>query len=174
MNVKAVAAAFIISLVIVGGLCFYAGTAVDDDGDGPHDEGLKLSTRTVQIGDTVGMVCSFPKTSNDTVYAEATVVAYENGNYAISVIAEGNTRVMTVSEEDFILEYPEESMHYFGQDTITTAFGEIECEVYSIDHQGSQMRVWYHDGIGLRVDTTIDGMKVVIDRVSISFVTSDA
>jgi hypothetical protein len=54
------------------------------------------------------------------------------------------------------------------------AFGEIECEVYSVDHQGSQMRVWYHDGIGLRVDTTIDGMKVVIDRVSISFVTSDA
>ena len=36
MNVKAVAAAFIISLVIVGGLCFYAGTAVDDDGDGPQ------------------------------------------------------------------------------------------------------------------------------------------
>lgn len=174
MNMKTVVAVFIISLVIVGGLCFYVGTVVDDDGDGPHNGELNLSTRTVQIGDTVGMVCSFPETSNDTVYMEATVSAYEDGNYVVSVIAEGNTSVMTVSEEDFTLEYPDESMRYFGQDTITTAFGEIECEVYSVDHQGSQMRVWYHDGIGLRVDTTIDGMKVVIDRVSISFVTSDA
>ncbi len=92
----------------------------------------------------------------------------------VSVIAEGDTSEMTVSKEDFTLEYPEESMHYFGQDTITTVFGEIECEVYSIDHRGDQMRVWYHDGIGLKVDTTIDGTRTVMDRVSISFVTSAA
>lgn len=173
MNAKAAAAAFVVSLVVVGSLCFYVGTVADDN-DGSHDEGMKLGTRAVHIGDTVGMVCSFPGTSNDTVYAEATVAAYEGGDYVVSVIAEGHTDVMTVSKEDFTLEYPDESMYYFGQDTITTAFGEIECEVYSIDYQGAQMRVWYHDGIGLRVDTTIDGTKIVMDRVSISFVTNTA
>ncbi len=120
------------------------------------------------------MVCSFPGTSNDTVYAKVTVSAYEGDNYVVSEIADGDARVMTVSKEDFTLEYPEEDMYFFGQDTMMTAFGKIECEVYSIDHQGSQMRVWYHDGIGMKVDTTIDGVRTVMVRVSVSFVTSAA
>ena len=160
----------IIAIIAVGGSCYYLGGHNADDpaeGDGPG-----LSVRDVRIGDEIGMVCSFPGTSNDTVYVKVTVTAYEDDKYVVSVIADGTTRTMSVYKEDLTLEYPDESMYYFGHDTITTAFGEVECEVYSVDYQGSQMRVWYHDGIGLKVDTTVDGVRTVLERVSIPFVTA--
>ena len=172
MNAKTLAVNFVISLVFVGGLCFYVGTVMEDDG--PSEEGFKPGMRSVRIGDVVGMICSFPGTSNDAVYAEVSVVAYRADNYVVSVIAEGNTSGKTIPKEDFTWDYPDEDKSYFGQDTIITAFGEIECEVYSIHHQGNAMRVWYHDGIGLKKVTTIDGTKTVMERVSISFVTNIA
>lgn len=158
----------VIAILVVGGTCYYLGNHNAKSCD--VDDGPGLSVRDVKLGDTVGMICSFPGTSNETVYAKVTVTAYEDGGYVVSVIADGNTSVQTMSKEDFTLDYPVESMFYFGKDTIDTAFGKVECEVYSIDYFGSQMRVWYHDGIGLKVDTTIDGVRTVMERVSISFV----